>query len=468
MAEAARIEPGVAVPEAAGRDVAGDFAVIPVPQPERRTLLNLFFVYSGVLAVIAAIFGGGALGAGLAFGDMVAAVFGGAVVLGIIGWLTARIGGYSGTSTYVNMRYPFGRVGAWLAGFLLITITTGIGWFAFEAWLFGVITAQLFPGVPIMSVGWAALWGGLLMTSTAIVGYRGIAVLSYLTVPGFILLAIAGFWSSVATHGGFGAILTAVPKQSMTLAQGITAAVGLYIAGSIVTSDVGRFARRPNDGAIAWTVQILTMFPLLLIGGGVMVLMTGEPQIAASMAALGMGVGAFLMAILGMWTTNDNNLYSGALALSNFTRVKKAYLTTGLGIIGSAIAAAVGFGFAASMDPFVAFISALGRFLPATAGVMIADFYVVSPYLEGRRDPRQRYAFAPGAQYAQLNLAGVLAFVAGALIGGGVLPGVALPGSAAINSLVLGFVFHVVLVAVCRTLRVNYRLGTFVHTPTGY
>lgn len=186
------------------------------------------------------------------------------------------------------------------------------------------------------------------------------------------------------------------------------------------------------------------------------------------MAALGMGIGAFLMAILGMWTTNDNNLYSGALAVSNFTKVKKVYITAVLGVIGAVIAAAVGFGWAASMDPFLAFISWLGRFLPAVAGVMIADFYIVRPFFERRRDPKSRYDFRPSARYAQINLAGVLAFFAAALVGGGVIPVIALPGAEAINALILGFVFHIALVGAFRAAKVNYELGTYTHTATGF
>lgn len=118
MTDQDQSQPGSAPAEAAV-DVVGDYAVTPVPVGERRTLLNLFFVYSGVLAVVAAIFGGGVLGAGLAFGDMVIAVLIGAAVLAVIGSLTATVGGYTGCSTYVNMRYPFGRIGAWFAGFSL-------------------------------------------------------------------------------------------------------------------------------------------------------------------------------------------------------------------------------------------------------------------------------------------------------------------------------------------------------------
>ena len=36
-------------------DVAGDYAAVPVPQSQRRTLLNLLFVYADVVAVVAAI-----------------------------------------------------------------------------------------------------------------------------------------------------------------------------------------------------------------------------------------------------------------------------------------------------------------------------------------------------------------------------------------------------------------------------
>ena len=43
------------------KDVYGDYATLTVPPEERRSTLNVFMVYMGVLAVVAAIFAGSGL-----------------------------------------------------------------------------------------------------------------------------------------------------------------------------------------------------------------------------------------------------------------------------------------------------------------------------------------------------------------------------------------------------------------------
>jgi cytosine permease len=456
-------------------DAAGDFATVPVPQSQRRTLLNIMFVYADVVAVVAAIFAGGALGLWLNFSDMVLAVFLGAIILAVIGGLTAYIGATTGCSTYVNTRYAFGRAGSWIVGITLITVTTGIGWFAFETWLFGVIINQLFPNNFFFSIGVASLWGGLLMTTTAIVGYRGLAYLSYLTVPGWILLSVIGFWAAVDAGGGFGRLFTATPADPQSLLKGITATVGTYIAGAIIASDIARFARRPRHGALGWTVQVLTLFPLLVIAGGVLMLLTASFDIATAMAAAGLGAGVFLMVVTGQWSTNDNNLYSGALAISNAVRWKKAYITLVLGVIGSLYAAYIGFTSQASFTPFQHFITLLGSILPAMAGVYIADFYVVQPYLHGRRDPKARYDFRPGTRIPEVNVAGILALVVGATVGvvatpqgSATEPMVSLPIlPGAVWALIVSILAYVVIILVCRGLRISYTTGQHVQAPTG-
>src|SRR5699024_11971447 len=48
-------------------------------------------------------------------------------------------------------------------------------------------------------VGVAAIWGGVLMMATAYYGYGGLSILSYIAVPMFFLLALAGIRSEEHT-----------------------------------------------------------------------------------------------------------------------------------------------------------------------------------------------------------------------------------------------------------------------------
>ncbi|MCD6278648.1 MAG: hypothetical protein J7J11_03095, partial [Desulfurococcales archaeon] len=43
------------------KDVRGDYVLVPVPPWERRTIMNIFLVYTGVLSCIAVLWVGGGL-----------------------------------------------------------------------------------------------------------------------------------------------------------------------------------------------------------------------------------------------------------------------------------------------------------------------------------------------------------------------------------------------------------------------
>ncbi len=127
-----------------------DYSLKEVPKDSRYGFFNVFLVFSSVYGAIAVIWAGGALGYGLTFSQAIIAVLSGTVVLGILGSLTAAVGAYSGLSTYVMWRHPLGRWGGKVAGLLLITITTGIGWYAVETWLFGIVMSEIFPNNPLL------------------------------------------------------------------------------------------------------------------------------------------------------------------------------------------------------------------------------------------------------------------------------------------------------------------------------
>ncbi len=98
-------------PERRRRFIFDDYSLEEVPIVERYGLYNLFLTLSAAFGAIAVLFAGGVLGGGLNFIDSAIAVLtGGTTVLAIIGALSGAIGAYSGLSTYVGWRFPFGRL----------------------------------------------------------------------------------------------------------------------------------------------------------------------------------------------------------------------------------------------------------------------------------------------------------------------------------------------------------------------
>jgi cytosine permease len=179
------------------KDYFGEFALTKVPEAETRTFLNQLMIFMGVLAVWAAVFGGAALATWYDAITLVVSAVIGCLILGIIAYLTGYIGSRTRASTYVILRHSMGRGVAMIAGLIISGISAMI-WFAYETWLFGVIMQGVFPDIPFMRVEVASVWGGLLMMTTAIIGYRGLSVLSYFIVPAWFVST----WQQPRTTSG--------------------------------------------------------------------------------------------------------------------------------------------------------------------------------------------------------------------------------------------------------------------------
>ncbi|MEM3189324.1 MAG: cytosine permease [Saccharolobus sp.] len=417
-----------------------DYSLKEVPKDSRYGFFNVFLVFSSVYGAIAVIWAGGALGYGLTFSQAIIAVLSGTVVLGILGALTAAVGAYSGLSTYVLWRHPLGRWGGKIAGLLLITITTGIGWYAVETWLFGIVMNEIFPDNPFFSVGIAAIWGGILMIIMTYIGYKMLSFLSYFTIPFHIWLIAIGIAIVLALKGGFATVMAATPTSKMGLLDGISATIGLYSAGTIISPDIARFAKSAKDASMAWLAHIIFLYPFLILGGVAIVLATGSYLITNAMLDLGMGVGVLLIIVFGQFIINTDNLYSGSLSLVNLYPMRREIASIINGVIGTAIAAYVGFTAGSSITPFENFISLLGDFLPAMGGIVVADFFIVKKYLNKIDDPHKRYQFISGNIYYNVNLAGILALALGSIVGFFVNAGIP-----AMNSLLTGFLSYIIV-----------------------
>jgi cytosine permease len=440
------------------KDIRGDYVLVPVPPWERRTLMNLFLVYTGVLSCIAVLWGGGALASQANLHDIVIATIIGNIILTVIGALMAYIGGTAHQSTYSIMRKVFGWYGSWIF-WIIVSGIPAWGWFVVETWLFGVMIHDLAPHNPAASIAWASLWGGILMTTTAYIGYSGLAILSYFTVPAFFILATSGFLAGIYLGGGFQKLWHFVPPHPTSLSALITQVVGLYIVGAIITPDIARFARKARDGAIAWSVQIMALMTYYLIGAAMLTMAMGGTYFSKAMLAAGLGLGAYFVAIFGQWTTNDNNLYSSALAWDLFIPIKKRHLILILGLLASGLAWYVGFKAGASLSPFIHFLMLLGTWIPPIGGVMVADFYIYQWY---KRVPREkRYNLKVGDKLPLVNWVAWLSVLIGGLAAKGwIAPKTMISYlSAALTGFIIALIVYAILAIALDKAGVPIELG---------
>lgn len=156
----------------------------------------------------------------------------------------------------------------------------------------------------------------------------------------------------------------------------------------------------------------------------------GEISLFVGKAALGSGLVGALVISLAQWTTNDNNLYSAALALNNILEKEKWKVALALGVIGSIA------GYSGTVNYFVNFMILLGTVVPPMAALLISD-YLVLPKLGFDRNYNYNdisYSNIPFIKWSAIIAWGI-----------GVLVAVVTPGVAAVNGIIATIIAHVVL-----------------------
>lgn len=433
-------------------DTYGDFALSAVPADRRKSFWSTFLVYSGMSITVAALYVGASLGAGLALGDVITATIAGYALVGAMGGVVGILGSRHGVSTVMMARHAFGRWGANLISLFLALVR--VGWPAFHIAFFAGIINAMFPGSVLAQPSVAAIWGGALMMSSAIFGFGGLAFVSFLTVPLMLLLILAG-GAAIIGDSSLAEILTTAPGQPITWLAGVNIVCGSVSAAASVTADMSRYNKSGRDAFWSFLLSMVLVLGFVVVAGGFLLLGTGSADLPAALTAAGFTVAAMLIVFLGQWTTIDNDLYSAAMAALNVFRMRKWLLTAILGTL--AIILAVG----GIVNHFVPWMNFLGTYIPPIAGIIFADYFIVKPLLDGRRQAR-RYEFGQGTEYDQVNVLALFMIVCAGYVGSKV------PGVILVNAIVLSLVGYPLLVWLCRILKIPYRIGKRTEDATGF
>lgn len=399
-----------------------DYPTEPVPVEKRRSLLNLSFVTAGLAVAMSTLYTGASLATLLTFQDGVLAILGGCLFLLLMAGIMGGIGADRGVTFSVLSRHAFGRFGSKLVG--LVWAISLTGWYAWQSGFFGQTINIMFPNSAITQVQVATIWGGLLMMTTAIVGFKGLSILSSIATPVILIIVLWGSYRAFSTVG-LPTIMETGPSDPAPLGVGITIVIGGWIVGAIMQPDVSRYVKNKTHNWIA-TSLAMVVFALANFSGMVMVKAAGTDTIMAAMVGLGMGVSSLLMVILAQWTSNDNNLYSASLGVSNIKAIPKWKISIALGIIATAIAA-IGI-----TDFFVPFLVFLGVFIPPIGGIIFVDYYFL-----GKQDT---YQFGPSTVYKQINVVSIVTVALAGLLASQISWGVG-----AINSFVIGGILYFLL-----------------------
>lgn len=348
-------------------EAKNDFAVTPVPLEHRRPVSEITFNLAGGSICVAALLAGAALAESLSFWECFIAVLLAGALLTLLSTLIGGVGMRTGLSTGMLLQRTFGKAGASLVALTFATCL--VGWYAVQTSFFGAAMHSLFPnGGFLTEPRSATVWGGLLMLTTALVGYKGLSLLSRFAVPLLVVLCI---WGTARVIGG--ADLTVyTPPKPLGIGFGVTMVVGALAVGATITPDLTRYARGRHDPLIACSTGYMIVNSFMMLTGAGTVIATSSGDLLSGMLALGLGVPAVLILVLGQWMTNDDNLYSASLAVASVKPgMRKASVVAVLGVAAT-LAAALGVA-----DYFVPFLIALGVCIPPVGGILIADWVML-------------------------------------------------------------------------------------------
>lgn len=349
--------------------VDADYSLEAVPESARKGFWNMFFVMLGFTFFSASMSVGAKLGNGLDLSGFIWACVIGGVILSAYCGVLAFIGASTGLNMDLLCRRAFGTKGSYLSSFLLGF--TQIGWFGVGVAMFSIPAAQLL-GINEWIL---TIVAGLLMTATAATGMKALEIVSYISVPLIVILGVYSMITATAEGGG----LVAIFGQSaggITLFTGIGYVIGSFISGGTATPNFIRFAK--NRKIAVWTTVIAfflgntLMFCFGAVGGA----FTGADDIFYVMIAQGLAIPALVVLGANIWTTNNNALYTGGLALSNITGKPMKYLTWAAGIIGTALAIWLYWN-------FCGWLNVLNCALPPIGIIVILDYFKNRKKYEG-------------------------------------------------------------------------------------
>lgn len=345
-----------------------DYPLSEVPSSARKGLLSISVVLLGFTFFTATMFAGGKLGNAFNFNDLIPIIILGNLLLGIYAAALAYIACKSGLNSVLMCRFCFGEIGSKLSD--LILGFTQIGWYAW-----GVATvAMVLVKTLHLDQGWQMplmIIFGIGFCFTAMVGYKGMDLLSRVAVPAMMIFILISLYKGLVDVNGLTGLNAKEPGSSMTLAAAITAVIGSFISGGTQATNWSRFASSPKVAVIATLLAFFVGNGLMVLTGALGTLIYQQADVVDVLIAQGFVILAVLMLFLNIWTTQDNTIYNFAVAGCNLLRTNRRRTVTIAGAIIGTILAINGM-----YNLLIPFLVLLGTFIPPIGGAIMADFWI--------------------------------------------------------------------------------------------
>ena len=296
-------------------------------------------------------------------------------------------------------RFCFGEAGSRLSDFILGFAE--LGWYAWGTATVAIVLVKMLGLGQGFTVPLMVLFG-LGFSLTAIIGFKGLDLLSRVSVPLMFVLLVISMIIATQHVGGLQQLAALVPHEAMSFSAAVTMVFGTFASGATQATNWTRLARSGRIAVIASIVAFLLGNGLMVVAGAWCAMVYQQADIVEVMILQGLSFAAVIMLCLNLWTIQGPTIYNVSAAACHLLRSERRRTMT-LAAAGVGIVLAVG----GMYEMLIPFLVLLGSIIPPVGGVIMADF----TYRH-----RGRYPALASVRLPRYNLIGLVAYAVGAVL----------------------------------------------------
>lgn len=377
----------------------GEFSLSEVPAEKRKGFLSITMVLLSFTFFTGTMFAGGKIGVAFDVVGMLQIAVIGNFLLAAYAASLALIAARSGLNAVLMGRFCFGEVGSKLSDFLLGFAE--LGWYAWGTATVAIVLVKLL-GWPASVTTPLMVFFGFCFSITAIVGYRGMDMLSRVSVPLMFILLMVSMWIATSDIGGWQGLKQVMPTHPMDFSAAITMVIGTFASGATQATNWTRLARSTRSAVSASMIGFFCGNGLMIVAGAYCAIAYQQADIVEVMILQGLSIAAVVMLCLNLWTIQGPTIYNVAAAGCHLLRTERRRT---LVLVGAAIGIVLAV--AGMYELLIPFLVLLGSIIPPVGGVIMADYWYRY---------RGKYPAISTARLPRFNVAGLIAYAVGAVL----------------------------------------------------
>lgn len=241
------------------------------------------------------------------------------------------------------------------------------------------------------------------MGITAVYGFKGMEIVSYVAIPLILILAIWTPILGIKEVGSWSALAALPPSaEPMTMTTALTIIVGTFASMGTQVTNWSRFAKTATVSFIATLLAFFVGNGIMIFAGGIGAIAFQQADLVEVFLQMGIIFWALVILTINIWTTNDAAAYAFGMAGAEFFNKenKRPYIIGGV-LIATVLAVSGAYNY------FVPYLVALGIFIPPLGGAIIGDYLFVWK----RKMPNLK-----DVEFKTFRVANIIAYAIGTLV----------------------------------------------------